>query len=394
MAEHFGNKSSDVLIVGGGPAGLATALALRRRGAAVTVADARKPPIDKACGEGLMPDSLRDLTLLGVELNPEDGARIRGVRLANHGADKSAVATVHFPAEGMSGSGVGVGMRRQALHARLVAHAEDAGVMLRWQSPVQLKDSGQVLVAGDAVRYDSLVGADGQSSQVRRWAGLEQGKTLSRRFGFRQHFAVQPWSPYVEVHWGKSGQVYVTPIGPDEVCVTTLSRDPHCRLKMMFKEMPQLQQKLGESLAAASFPVDSERGALTTTRSLNRVAKGRVALVGDASGSVDAITGEGLGLAFRQALLLAECLEAQDLARYNRLHPATLRLPKTVGRLMLQMDRYPSLRNRVLHMLTAEPALFSRLLGVHLGSESLPRFVASKGLELVWRLAVPSHSHA
>jgi flavin-dependent dehydrogenase len=163
---------------------------------------------------------------------------------------------------------------------------------------------------------------------------------------------------------------------------------------MMFKEMPQLQQKLGESMDAASFPVDSERGALTTTRSLNRVAKGRVALVGDASGSVDAITGEGLGLAFRQALLLAECLEAEDLARYNRLHPATLRLPKTVGRLMLQMDRYPTLRDRVLHMLTAEPALFTRLVGVHLGSESLPRFVAAYGLHLAWRLAVPSHSHA
>ena len=60
---------ADVLIVGGGPAGLATAIALRQKGASVTVADAMTPPIDKACGEGLMPDSLQDLAALSVFLS-------------------------------------------------------------------------------------------------------------------------------------------------------------------------------------------------------------------------------------------------------------------------------------------------------------------------------------
>jgi flavin-dependent dehydrogenase len=392
-AAHFGNNSSDVLIVGGGPAGLAAALALRKRGATVTVADARKPPIDKACGEGLMPDSLRDLALLGVDLTVDDGAEIRGIRFANYSANQPEIATVHFPAGDISGAGGGVGMRRQALHARLVAQAGDAGAVLRWQSPVQLRDRGRVLIAGNAVRYDWLIGADGQSSQVRRWAGLEQGETLSRRFGFRQHLAVQPWSPYVEVHWGKTGQAYVTPTGPNEICVAAITRDPHCRLQTLLAEMPQLQRKLGESMAASTLPLDSERGALTTTRRLNRVAKDRIALVGDASGSVDAITGEGLGLAFRQALLMAECLEAGDLGRYNRLHPATLRLQQTMAHVLLLLDRYPVLRSRTMKMLAAEPELFARLLGVHLGSESLTRFAAAKGLELAWRLAVPSHSH-
>jgi len=43
------------------------------KGFDVTVADGAKPPIDKACGEGLMPDTLRALRELGVAIRPEDG---------------------------------------------------------------------------------------------------------------------------------------------------------------------------------------------------------------------------------------------------------------------------------------------------------------------------------
>ncbi|MGB8062426.1 MAG: FAD-binding protein, partial [Candidatus Sulfotelmatobacter sp.] len=48
--------STDVFVIGGGPAGLAAAIAARKCGLRVIVADAAQPPIDKACGEGLMPD--------------------------------------------------------------------------------------------------------------------------------------------------------------------------------------------------------------------------------------------------------------------------------------------------------------------------------------------------
>jgi flavin-dependent dehydrogenase len=54
-----------VFVIGGGPAGLAAAIAARQRGFAVAVADGLEPPVDKACGEGLMPDTLRVLRELG-----------------------------------------------------------------------------------------------------------------------------------------------------------------------------------------------------------------------------------------------------------------------------------------------------------------------------------------
>ncbi|MGB6361235.1 MAG: FAD-dependent oxidoreductase, partial [Thermoanaerobaculia bacterium] len=71
MAQVKQPRASDVVVVGGGPAGLATAIAARDLGLAVTVLERRQPPIDKACGEGLMPDGVRRLAALGVRLEPE-----------------------------------------------------------------------------------------------------------------------------------------------------------------------------------------------------------------------------------------------------------------------------------------------------------------------------------
>ena len=61
------NYDTDLLIVGGGPGGLATALHARRHGLSVIVAEPRENPLDKACGEGLMPGGLPELTSLGVD---------------------------------------------------------------------------------------------------------------------------------------------------------------------------------------------------------------------------------------------------------------------------------------------------------------------------------------
>jgi hypothetical protein len=70
------------------------------------------------------------------------------------------------------------------------------------------------------------------------------------------------------------------------------------------------------------------------------------------------------------------------------MHSGILKLPQTMARVMLLMDRSSGFRDRALRMLTAEPAIFARLLGVHLGAESFGRFVAAKGVEVAWRLAV------
>lgn len=379
----------DVLIAGGGPAGLATAIALRQRGADVLVADAMTPPIDKACGEGIMPDSRRDLAGLGVELPVSSGAEFRGIRFCYQRSSASA----EFPSGHGLGDGLrhGLGVRRTVLHRVLADHAAEAGVRFAWKTSVAARTGSPITLNGEPVRYKFLVGADGQTSRIRAWAGLEEGSLLTRRFGFRIRYRIAPWSPYVEVYWSSHGQAYVTPVADDEVCITVMTRfsarqlPESTRSEQLIAGIPELR----EHLMGAEI-ITRERGSITTTRRLRRVTRGDVALVGDASGSADAITGEGLGMGFRQALLLAEAMNAGNLASYQDRHPAVMRLPQAMARIMLLMDRWALLRDRALRVLAHDPALFQTMLRVHIGEKPLHQFLLRHAPGLGLRLLLPS----
>jgi menaquinone-9 beta-reductase len=365
----------DAFVVGGGPAGLAAAIALRQRGAEVTVADALEPPIDKACGEGIMPDSLHELARLGVYLDSRRGAKVRGVRFC----DEHSTVSADFP------TGQGIGVRRLALHRQLVDRAAEIGVRMLWGSRITLRPGQPATIAGKPVSYRYLIGADGQSSRVRSWAGLDRGTLLTQRFGLRVHFRIAPWSPYIEVHWGDFGQAYVTPVGNNEVCVVAMAHSiKSTSFAEMIEGLPSLKEKLRDAGA-----VSRERGSVTTTRTLKRVARDRVALVGDASGSADAITGEGLAMGFRQAILLAEAVSREDLAIYQAGHPSILRLPQTMARIMLLMDRWRGVRRKTLRILAGEPRLFDGLLRVHIGEERRARFIFRHATRLGCRMLLP-----
>ena len=97
-----GRAKVDVFVIGGGPAGLAAAIAARQRGMSVVVADGTEPPIDKACGEGLMPETIAALAELGVEIHPNAGYRFRGIRFLQQEAQVDG----EFP------QGLGIGVRQ------------------------------------------------------------------------------------------------------------------------------------------------------------------------------------------------------------------------------------------------------------------------------------------
>jgi len=180
----------------------------------------------------------------------------------------------------------------------------------------------------------------------------------------------------MEIHWSNRAQAYVTPLSNDETCVALISRDPRMRLADAWREFPALTSYLRHA-----EPSSSERGAVTVTRRLRQVYRGNVALIGDASGSVDAITGEGLCLSFRQALALADALSKGRLLSYQRVHRQLARRPHLMGRLLLMLDQYPALRKRAVRILAADPELFARLLAAHLG-ETSAAFLAATSLRL------------
>src|SRR5260370_1996317 len=183
----------------------------------------------------------------------------------------------------------------------------------------------------------------------------------------------------MEIHWGQKAQAYVTPLSNDETCVALISRDPRMRVEGAWKEFPKLASYLRHEDTRSA-----ERGAVTVTRRLDQVYTGNIALIGDASGSVDAITGEGLCSSFHQAIALADALDMGNLESYQRAQRRLARRPNTMGRLLLLLDRYPSLRKRALRCLGEKPELFARLLAAHLG-EASPKFLAATSVRLGWQ---------
>ncbi|MGA7054093.1 MAG: NAD(P)/FAD-dependent oxidoreductase [Mycobacterium sp.] len=291
------NYDTDLLIVGGGPGGLATALHARRHGLSVIVAEPRPDPIDKACGEGLMPGGLAELTSLGVD---PAGMPFRGIAYVNeHNPNKSSRAEALFR------DGSGRGVRRTTLHAALASRAKEQDTeWIRTKVTSVEQDAHGVTAAGVRARW--LVGADGLHSAVRRAVGIKATAGNPRRYGVRWHYRVPAWSEFVEVYWSRLGEAYVTPVEPDLVGVAILSRG-----RPDLSWFPRLARQLqGADRGQA-------RGCGPLRQVVSRRVEGRVLLVGDAAGYEDALTGEGVSLAVKQARAAVDAIVGDGPASYE-----------------------------------------------------------------------------
>ena len=170
-------------------------------GRRVTICEPKPGDIDKACGEGLMPGAVDALHRLGV--TPKMTHPFRGIRYI----DKGRVAEGCFP------SGVGAGVRRTVLHDALRDRAAELGV--RWEHRrVKTMTQHEEHVTVDGMKTRWVLAADGLHSPTRKRLGLDIPHNGRARLGIRRHFAMEPWSDFVEVYWTKGAEAYVTPLDP------------------------------------------------------------------------------------------------------------------------------------------------------------------------------------
>ena len=361
--------SFDVAVVGGGPAGLATAIFASRAGLSTVMLDRSSGPPDKACGEGLMPAGVRVLEAMGARdrIGSADCAPFLGIRYVQ---EDGSCAEGRLPSPGL-------GIRRTALTSALARRAGECGVEMRWSCQVEgfttTAESVTLAAAGGAVVARVLVAADGLHSRLRRLAGLDRPSRLPQRLGLRQHFRVAPWSEFVEVHLGDGAEAFVTPAGAERVGIAFLFERDAVGETISFENLLRRFPSLASRLADA--PADSRaRGAGPLAQGVRSRIADRFVLVGDSAGYVDAITGEGISLALvgAQALgaILPGALERgatrDSLLPYERAAAREFRRYTVVCRSVLGLARRPRLRRRVVGFLGSHPGLFDRLIALAL----------------------------
>ena len=306
-----------------------------------------------------MPRGLARLEALGVLslVDPRRTHRIAGIRYIN---EDGTTATAALPDAG------GLGIRRVALSSAMWQRARDVGVQLYPEHRAQWRGNGLVSLSSAAglqssIKAELVVAADGLHSTSRRQAGLEGTRHGPMRLGLRQHLTMPPWSDHVEIYFADELEAYVTPVGAREIGVAFLWT-PHDGKARSFAELlarvPSLAARLD---GVASSSTTAGLGPLALQ--VRTITAPRFALLGDAAGTIDAITGEGISLALETAHEL--CVAWPDTARlerYQRAHARTFRRYARLSRWLLRLAQRPALRRRVVTALSRRPRLFETLV--------------------------------
>lgn len=363
----------DVVIIGGGPAGLSAAIALAEARVSVVVIEKQSFPIDKPCGEGIMPEGVGHLERLGVKkfLDQNHISPFVGVCL---------VSQQGYRAHTKFRTGNGLGCRRialsSALHARvselknitLCSETKAMGIKKtkRWM---------EVITDQGSIKSRLIVGADGLRSSVRDWAGFmlkQEQDNKNLRFGMRRHFAVAPFANHVEVHFRPGLEAYITPCGPKQTNVTLLWNKAHFQktsIKPSFDGMLSQFRELAQHFSHAQH-LSEERATGPLFQRCREPINDGIVLLGDSSGYLDAITGEGISISLAESIALAPVVaralaeqrgpvSRSSLIPYARAHRAIIRPYYRNTSLMLWLARNPVLMNTMIRLGAAKPQTFS-----------------------------------
>lgn len=384
-------RDAEVLVVGGGPAGAATAFFLARAGVDVLVLDRARFPRDKPCAEYLSPQASRILGEMGVleRVERAGAAQLAGMRVR---APNGTVIHGEFAAShGYRGfRDRGLALRRLALDAILLGRAREAGARVLESAAVRdLSRDSNGRVDGVQAETDAgrrtlraalVVGADGLRTVVGRRLGLVQTGWFPRRVAVVAHYAgVEGMGRCGEMHVDARGYTGLADVGGGTTNVAVvlpvaqagaMAGDPGAFLDRWIAARPHLAARF----AAATRLTTPRTTGPFNSRARRAWAPG-VALAGDAADFFDPFTGEGIYAALRGGELLtsyafdaarATTTRRQDiaLAAYDRCLRDAFRGKRLVERAVGTVVAFPALFNRVAAVLARRRDMADVLVGV------------------------------
>ncbi|MFG2057444.1 geranylgeranyl reductase family protein [Micromonospora sp. NPDC048930] len=368
----------DLVVVGGGPAGLSAAHAAARAGVRTLVIERATHPRYKTCGGGLIGISLAEIADR-IEVPAHD--RVHRVTVTRDGR-REFTRRHSAPLLAM--------VRREEFDDRLRAAAVAAGAEVREGVAVRAveQDPDEVrlrLADGEVVRARTVVGADGSSGITARHVGVAFRQV---DLGLELELPVPPaeqerWRGRLLLDWGPVPGSYgwVFPKGDRLTVGVIATRGEGERTRAYLRDFVA-------RLGLSGVTPEHDSGHLTRCRAADSPLRhGRVLVAGDAAGLLEPWTREGISYALRSGRLAGEAVAGGDLDAYPREIDRRLVPEMRAGRRLLEVfERRPD----VFHALLATPPgwrMFVRFCqGRTSFEETLGRRPVRAGLALLDRL--------
>lgn len=338
----------DIAIIGGGPAGLTAGISLAKQGFKTILFEKKAFPVDKACGEGIMPPGVAILKKLGVldRISAAETSHFDGIHYF----------TSHHQVAANFSEGPGLAVRRPVLSKALLDIASHT-------SGLSIEEKTAIKSLPREAKF--VIGADGLRSQTRKWLGLDEPINPSKRYGIVRHYAIKPWSQKVEVYWVHGLEAYVAPLGRDQIGISFLwDKTKHHPVNNFLSKFPELTERL-----SGAQPIGPAQATGPFYRPVKNIFTKQATLIGDAAGYLDPITGEGISLGLNSALLLTEALsQNKGLTWYAKELKKSRRTYMLTTQSLLWGAQHEGLFNWAISFLNKHPKVFQRLLSLNMGS--------------------------
>ena len=366
---------ADVLVLGGGPAGGMTALLFARAGHSVVLCESHAALPERVCGMYLCPAGVALLERLGLhDKLASDARQLRGMVMV---APNLQRLETFFP-HGENLPDHGLALMRPQLDNALLALAREAGVQVRMGArPTSIERSRAgwrvALPGGECVEARLLVGADGRKSSTARLLGLTLPLKRSRAAIHIDRPTLMPVPPLGQMHVFDDGAYAgLNPIAPGLMNVSMVCDPEALRVRPVVEFINEhIARSPHLSALVELLPPDARPGVTFPTNArVRRAATHDAALVGDASGYIDPLTGEGIYAALWTAEALVDFASQgwndlpAALDRYARQRGQRQRSKAILCELFQYVIRRPALANSILGLLSRRQAVADSFIGI------------------------------